>query len=339
VDGWAAVAGTRVGYRLIDRGSPDAVLMLHGLGGDRRGLLELAELLPDVTVVLPDLPGYGESEPLPEPHTLAAYARFVTGFRMELSRRPGLNPCHLLGHSLGASIALVHAAGVHRADAMGLRSLCLLNPVSTAKNLSAALGKTYYQIAAHVPAPFARFWLTSRPAVHLADLSVLRTKDRRRRRLILEQDYENYRRASVPAMIESFLSCSDTPFEALAADIAAPALLVTGDRDGIAPAVSASQLARRMPDGRSPPRRHWKGTEMRLHWREAETIALRPGYYLNDATGEQVQTASGVRVACEGGFLHVDVPGSPLQIVSAPAVWHISLPGVSDGPDEYRDSR
>jgi pimeloyl-ACP methyl ester carboxylesterase len=234
--------GTTIRYWRIDRDSTETVLMLHGLGGDHRGLLELAHAMPGVNVVLPDLPAYGRSAPLSRPHSLTNYAAAIADLRAEL----GLGACHLVGHSLGASIALVHAAS-HGAD---LKSLCLLNPVSTASNMTASLGKLYYQLAARMPAKLARFWLASKPAVYIADSFVIRTRDRARRAMILEQDYENYRRASIPAMIESFLSYYDTPFGEHADLIGTRTLLVAGNRDGIAPVASVSGLAQRMSAGR-----------------------------------------------------------------------------------------
>jgi len=225
-------------YWQLDRGARDTVLCLHGLGGDHRGLVDMATGLTDVNVVIPDLPGYGTTDPMPGTHSLVNYADAVAELRAEL----GLDRCHLVGHSLGASIALVHAAR-HGA---GLRSLALLNPVSTASNMTATLGKLYYRIAAALPAPVARFWLASKPAVYVADAFVIKTRDRARRRWILEQDYENYRRASVPAMIESFLSYYETPFEDHAATLGMPTLLVTGTRDGIAPPAVVTALANRV---------------------------------------------------------------------------------------------
>jgi len=50
------------------------VLCLHGLGGDHRGLAEFAAALPGVNVVIPDLPGYGRSAPMSDPHSLVNYA-------------------------------------------------------------------------------------------------------------------------------------------------------------------------------------------------------------------------------------------------------------------------
>jgi pimeloyl-ACP methyl ester carboxylesterase len=238
--GSVSLRGTSVRYWRVENGSADTVLFLHGLGGDHRGLADVAAALPGVDIVIPDLPGYGTSGPMSDEHSLANYADAVADLRSAL----GLGTCHLLGHSLGASIALVHAA----AHGAGLRSLTLLNPVSTATNMTASLGKLYYRTAAALPPVLARFWLASRPAVYLSDAFIIKTKDRARRAWILRQDYENYASASVPAMIESFLSYYRTPFDELAASIAVPTLLTTGTRDGIAPVRAVTALAGHVPN-------------------------------------------------------------------------------------------
>jgi pimeloyl-ACP methyl ester carboxylesterase len=202
------------------------LVLLHGLGGDHRGLQEVADAIEDFDVVVPDLPGYGAAAPLAVRHTLENYAAEIERLRREL----GLERFVLAGHSLGASISLVYAARYGSA----LEALCLLNPVSGATGPTAALSKLYYRIGSWLPPRAARFWLAGKPAVYLTDAFVITTKDKVRRRRILDQDYENYRAASVPAMIEAFLSFFDTRFADLAATITVPTLLVTGTRDGIA---------------------------------------------------------------------------------------------------------
>ncbi|HEX3779502.1 MAG TPA: alpha/beta hydrolase [Pseudonocardiaceae bacterium] len=236
------VDGTRINYWRGTTEHAETVLLLHGLGGDHRGLVEVAAGLRGVNVLIPDLPGYGDSAPLSRPHGLANYAAAVEALRVGL----GLGPVHLLGHSLGASIALLHASTFPAA----LRSLCLVNPVSTANNLTANLGKIYYRIAAALPAPLARFWLASKPAVWIADAMIIVSRDKRVRRRILVEDYENYARASIPAMIESFLSYYDTRFEDCAARVAVDSLLVTGDADSIAPPKSVTALGAAMSRAR-----------------------------------------------------------------------------------------
>jgi pimeloyl-ACP methyl ester carboxylesterase len=219
--------------------APENLVVLHGLGGDHTGLYEMLAELRGVNVYAPDLPGYGESEPLRVPHTLENYAAAVEALRAALA----LDDFHLVGHSLGASIAMLYAATY----GFGLKSLCLLNPVSAAEGGTAALGRFYYRIGAFLPDGLRRLWLASRPAVYLADIVIIRTKDAARRRQILAQDYENYRRASTRAMVESFLSYYDTPFADHARKVGTEALLITGDKDGIAPPDSVARLHAAMP--------------------------------------------------------------------------------------------
>ena len=212
------------------------VLLLHGLGGDHRGLRELADALDGVDVVVPDLPGYGASPPLAGRHTLENYAAEIERLRLSL----GLDRFVLAGHSLGASISLVYAARYGAA----LDGLCLFNPVSEATGLTAWLGKLYYRIGSWLPERAAKFWLCSKPAVYMADAFVIVTKDKARRRWLLDMDYECYRDASVRAMTEAFLSYFDTSFADLAAAVDVPTLLVAGTRDGIAPVDAVMTLHR-----------------------------------------------------------------------------------------------
>ena len=63
---------------------------------------------------------------------------------------------------------------------------------------------------------------------------------------------------------------------------------------------------------------------MELRWRSTETIELVDGYVVAAADGELVSRIEGARIAPEGGFLHISVPGSPqIEIVSAPALRRI----------------
>lgn len=59
-------------------------------------------------------------------------------------------------------------------------------------------------------------------------------------------------------------------------------------------------------------------------WRDAESVELSAGYAIEDAAGALVRQVDDVRVAIEGGFALISVPGLKLvQAVSAPAVHRI----------------
>jgi pimeloyl-ACP methyl ester carboxylesterase len=238
----AVVAGAAIRYWRAPGSDRAVLVLLHGLGSDHTGLSEMAGRVAGRTVVVPDLPGFGGSAPLPGVHSLAGYADFVEALRRHLE----VDSVDIAGHSLGASIALVHAARYPQS----VRGLVLFNPVTEASGVSGWLGRTYYDVGAWLPAPLDRAWLTSRPAIWLADQFVLRTPDPARRRAILDQDYLAYRRANMRAVKESFRSFYGTDFVSGARRIAAPALLVTGDRDALAPPATVRRLHARIRDAR-----------------------------------------------------------------------------------------
>jgi len=204
----------------------DPVVLLHGLGGDHLGLRDLGRALPGVDVVELDLPGFGQSEPLPGEHTVINYARLVEGLRVRL----GLGLINLVGHSLGADIALVYA-GLYPGR---ITALTLLNPVIDGTGPAAWLARAYHRIGTWLPAPLARVWLLSRLAIYLGDTFVLTTKDRTIRKRILNEDYRTATATLPRAISEVYLSLAKTPFHELARQIVAPTLLVTGSRDSLA---------------------------------------------------------------------------------------------------------
>ncbi len=92
-------------------GDERPTLLLHGFLGSGRNLRTLASGWarrdPTRRLVLLDLPGHGQSPPLPEDATLRDLAQEVLG----TARALGLpTPWTLVGHSLGGRVALVAAS-------------------------------------------------------------------------------------------------------------------------------------------------------------------------------------------------------------------------------------
>ena len=133
---YLTVRGRQVRYRVDGAGTP--VILLHGIGRSLEDWTEQHELLrARYRVYSLDLAGSGWSEPLDEPYTLPALARFVAGF---LDAVEVAGPVHVVGNSLGgavamqltvdaphrvASLALVNSAGFGREVTIGLRLLAI----------------------------------------------------------------------------------------------------------------------------------------------------------------------------------------------------------------------
>ncbi len=115
-------AGHRTAYWVY--GPPEAsttIIAVHGFRGDHHGLEPIVALLPDVRVVSPDLPGFGETAPLPATrHDLDAYVGWLSAFVTAVA--PG---AVLLGHSFGSIV-------VSAAVAQGLDTprVVLVNPIA-----------------------------------------------------------------------------------------------------------------------------------------------------------------------------------------------------------------
>ena len=88
------------------------VIAVHGFRGEHHGLEPVLAFLPEVRVIAPDLPGFGESAPVPRrTHDLDEYAEWLTDFVAEVA--PG---AVILGHSFVADVAEPYAEHVAEAN-------------------------------------------------------------------------------------------------------------------------------------------------------------------------------------------------------------------------------
>lgn len=95
----------KVEYERTGKGIP--LLILHGWGGSSKSWEKVQQsLASDFEVIVPDLPGFGESGSLKQPWLVSDYVSFILKFVQELE----LNHFHLVGHSFGGSLAVKFAA-------------------------------------------------------------------------------------------------------------------------------------------------------------------------------------------------------------------------------------
>jgi pimeloyl-ACP methyl ester carboxylesterase len=212
----------------------DPLVLLHGLGSDHEGLTDVVAALGDADLVVPDLPGCGKSPPLTDVNSVLNYADAIEGVRVHL----GAESIVLVGHSLGANVALAYAGRYPDR----VRSLALLHPVTESSGVGTFVARAYYRVGSWLPESLARIWLLSRPAVFLADVVSLSTHDRARRRQILHRDYRAAAYVSPRVIGEAYRSLWTTPFRDLALRITAPTLLVTGTGDRLASVASLRAL-------------------------------------------------------------------------------------------------
>jgi pimeloyl-ACP methyl ester carboxylesterase len=244
--------GTKVAFWTYDplEAGPDTrtILVIHGFRGDHHGLLRVADELPDMRIIMPDLPGFGRSGPFRSgPHSVQHYGQFITDFMAAL----GLGPdTVLLGHSFGSIIA-AHFVAEHPT---AVTPLILINPIAAPalegpKGIMTRLAVLYYRLAARLPRPLGLALLRSPLIVRVMSEAMAKTGDRNLRRFIHGQHHAYFSAfANRDSLLESFTASVSSHVSEVAAKLALPVLLIAGEKDEIATLPDQHRLLALLPD-------------------------------------------------------------------------------------------
>lgn len=220
------------------------ILMIHGFRGDHHGLLKIAQNLPGFNVLIPDLPGFGDSSALDSPHTLNALGRWLKELISEL----GLQNFYLLGHSFGS---LVVANSLEQ----GIKpnKTILINPISQPalegpKRVLTHAATFYYKLGAVLPEFLADPLLKSPLVVRAMSLAMTKTKDPDLRGWIHNQHDQYFSNFSDrKTLLQAYEASISNTVTAYAESFDMPTLLIVGDRDDITPMTAQLELRNRLP--------------------------------------------------------------------------------------------
>jgi pimeloyl-ACP methyl ester carboxylesterase len=228
------INGKIVSFWTNNSQSTSTILILHGFRGSHQGLIELARTLPDLRVIMLDLPGYGESEPLETVHDFQSYAQFLDTFCQAL----GLQQCIVLGHSYGASLAIVFSTLFPQR----VTKLVLITPVTSANTIEAKLGKLYYRIALLLPLFIRRPWLKNHLIDYLTDIILLKTAGAQKRHELIMANQQSLAQLNDQVVLENFLGFYSSDVYAMAPAILSPTFIICGEADHISPPESMRKL-------------------------------------------------------------------------------------------------
>ncbi|WP_433558835.1 alpha/beta fold hydrolase [Pseudonocardia xinjiangensis] len=239
--------------------APHRVVLLHGLRGDHHGLEPIVAHLTGARVVVPDLPGFGQSSPLPGyAHDVAGYAAWT---RDLLAAVAPAGDVVLAGHSFGSIVAAA-ALGRPAPSAAGsvppprVRGLVLVNPIAASalagpRVVVTRLTVLYHRLAAALPERAGTALLRHRLMTRVASTAMATTRDPGLRRWIhAEHDRYFSTFADRATLLQAFHASVGHDVGEFAAGIAVPTLLVAAERDDIAPPAAQRALAGRFPDAR-----------------------------------------------------------------------------------------
>ncbi len=207
--------------------SGPAVVMLHGWGASAKLMLPLAERLAPLgyQVFVPDLPGFGESDPPPAGWTVFDYTNFVLGYLAANH----LDRVFLIGHSFGGRLGLVlgadHGERISKMaliDSAGIRA-----PASAQSSLRLKIYRLTLNTLNHVGLPAQsdrlRAWYGNRYG---------------------SADYK----AAVGVMRDTFVKVVNEDLLPYATRVQPPTLLLWGDQDEDTPLWQGQLLEKTIPD-------------------------------------------------------------------------------------------
>ncbi|GAA1358765.1 alpha/beta fold hydrolase [Arthrobacter rhombi] len=226
------------------------ILAIHGFRGDHHGLDLLVRHLPGYTVVVPDLPGFGDSTAFTASvHDAATYAGVIEVLRADLGLPESTT---LLGHSFGSIVAAFHAAAYPGAFAR----LVLVNPICEPalegrQALFSRLAAGYYAAGRMLPEPLGLAVLRSRLVVDVMSAMMGTSGDPATQAYVVDQHRRYFSRfANRSSLQESFASSIRDTVRDVAPEITAPTLLVVGELDDLGSVPGQYALAAAFPQAR-----------------------------------------------------------------------------------------
>ena len=225
--------------------SNKTLVMIHGYRGNHRGLQAIVAGLTKYRVIIPDLPGFGESGPLKITHSIQAYSDWLHKFLgvLQLTEK-----AHLMGHSFGSLVV-----GFYSTQHTPI-SVSLVNPVSSPalEGQRAALTnltKLYYSLASALPKALGQWLLRSKLAVMVMSVVMAKTKQRTLRRWIHRQHLSNFSDfATVEVATEGYEASISMDLSKLAGLISSPVLVVAATLDDITDIESQRRVSELYPN-------------------------------------------------------------------------------------------
>ncbi len=237
--------------RYWDYGPEDpatTVVVVHGYRGEHHGLEPVVAHLEGLRIISPDLPGFGESDPLVGRHDIAGYAQWLRAFldALQLGRS-----AVIVGHSFGSIVVAAAVAG-----GLAAGRVILINPIAAPalRGPNAFLSRLtllYYRTGRALPEGLGAALLGNWLIVRFMSVFLAKTKDRKLRRFIHDQHHTYFSRyANRDSVVEGFEASIGSDVSMFADRIAQPTLLIGADSDPITTVAAQRRLQTLFPDAR-----------------------------------------------------------------------------------------
>jgi len=181
--------GQQIAYWTYHDSKKPTLVMIHGFTGSHEGFQYVAPLLTDFHLIIPDLPGFGQS---PLPHSKLTL-RELGSLMIDLIQALHLPETpHLLGHSMGS---LVVAEMLRQHPSLFAHKIILASPVpmpvglAETRRVGVLFTRLYYLLGHRLPG--GHRIATSRKISWLGTSAIMTTKDKQLQQTIHGHHYKN----------------------------------------------------------------------------------------------------------------------------------------------------
>jgi pimeloyl-ACP methyl ester carboxylesterase len=235
-----------------DENSSTTIVMVHGFRGDHHGLEPVVAQLDGVRSISPDLPGFGESEPLVGiAHDIDGYATWLREFVRSLKLTGRVI---ILGHSFGSIVVAATLADSLPENALRPDAAVLINPIAAPalkgpRGILTRLAVFYYWLASVLPDKLGFALLRNRVIVRVMSITMAKTTDKKLRRWIHNQ-HDRYFSAFSDrhVVLEAFRASVSNDVSEYAPRISERTLLIAAEKDDITPVAAQERLVALFPD-------------------------------------------------------------------------------------------
>ncbi len=232
------IHGDRVAYR--DEGAGEALLLIHGMGGSSQTWRDVIPMLAKkYRVIAPDLLGHGQSDKPRGDYSVGAFAVLAR----DLLDGLGISKVTVVGHSLGGGIAM-QFAHQHRQYCKGIVLIS-----------SGGFGDDVGRVLRLLSLPGSELVLpviASRPAVMVGNALRALTGSEARFQRRPSLSHRDHRQAFLRTLrsVVDFRGQAVSALNRLCFSTDLPALIISGDADGVIPVEHARAAHARIPNSR-----------------------------------------------------------------------------------------
>ncbi|MDK7749142.1 alpha/beta hydrolase [Brevibacterium sp. UMB10442] len=259
------------------------ILFIHGFRGDHHGMALIAHNLRTHEALVPDLPGFGQTPPLPTT-TLDSYTKFIDELYAQATDHFGTEPV-LAGHSFGSILAAHWAANNPTIPGLVLMNPITISPRDSAGKIATRITELYYHLGRDLPTHLGRSLLSNWLIVRGMSMAMATTDDPGLRRYIHEQHHRHFSTFSDPKTLsEAFDVSMIANVAEVSGRLTMPVLVIAGKRDFIVPIQSTNRFIDSLPNARA---RVFDGVGHLVHYEAAEATAREIEDFAHDLSDTQ----------------------------------------------------